>query len=208
MIVKEHTSYKLQLKPNILAEASRNFRENGIRAVKMDDIAKNLGISKRTLYELYTNKEDLLIEVVTNIFTKRSEHLKEFVANSDNTMDTLLEALRIQLEFASSTNASFFTDLHKFPRAMQYLHDYYEGQTQTSDDFFRRGVNEGFFMPAIDYKVYHRIFSGVIGMLSEAPDFQDLNYKDLFINYFCVIVRGICTPKGLEKVDAFMRLHT
>ena len=48
----------------------KSFTECGIRAVKMDDIAKNLGISKRTLYEIYSNKEDVLADVVKYMLDK------------------------------------------------------------------------------------------------------------------------------------------
>ena len=58
--MKEYTTYKLRLKPAILEEAQKCFAHSGIRAVNMDDIAKPLGISKRTVYELYATKEDLV----------------------------------------------------------------------------------------------------------------------------------------------------
>lgn len=56
------TEYREQLKGRILQSAMHEFRTNGIKQVKMDDIARKLGISKRTLYEIYGNKEDLLME--------------------------------------------------------------------------------------------------------------------------------------------------
>ena len=57
---KNISTYKEGLKEKILSTAMAAFYKNGIRAVKMNDIANALSISKRTLYELYKNKEDLL----------------------------------------------------------------------------------------------------------------------------------------------------
>ena len=57
---KNISTYKEALKDKILTTAMTAFARNGIRAVKMDDIANALSISKRTLYEVYRNKEDLL----------------------------------------------------------------------------------------------------------------------------------------------------
>ena len=51
------TEYRRQLRKRILEVASLEFRSKGIRSVKMDDIANSLSISKRTLYEIYENKE-------------------------------------------------------------------------------------------------------------------------------------------------------
>lgn len=56
------TEYRKELKGKILEVALCEFKQKGIRAVKMDDIARMLTISKRTLYEIYPNKEELLLE--------------------------------------------------------------------------------------------------------------------------------------------------
>ena len=57
---KKHSVHKQELRERIVETAMRAFSMQGIRAVKMDDVAKMLGISKRTLYELYENKEYLI----------------------------------------------------------------------------------------------------------------------------------------------------
>ena len=58
------TAYRQELQEHILAAAMEEFRRRGVRAVKMDDIAGKLAISKRTLYEIYENKETLLLEAL------------------------------------------------------------------------------------------------------------------------------------------------
>ena len=55
------STYRQELKVRILQTAMREFKQKGIRDVRMDDIAGILGISKRTLYEIYENKEELLL---------------------------------------------------------------------------------------------------------------------------------------------------
>lgn len=58
------TCYKLELRNRILKAAMTEFLHKGVKSVKMDDIANALAISKRTLYEIYSNKEELLLEAV------------------------------------------------------------------------------------------------------------------------------------------------
>ncbi|WP_306303127.1 TetR/AcrR family transcriptional regulator [Prevotella falsenii] len=70
--------YKKEVKAKILQSATTMFFQNGIRKVKMDDIAAHLKISKRTLYEIYQNKEDLLYEVVVLNDKRGLEKLEEF----------------------------------------------------------------------------------------------------------------------------------
>ena len=56
-----HSTYRKELKSRILHTSMHEFKQKGIRSVRMDDIANSLGISKRTLYEIYANKEELLL---------------------------------------------------------------------------------------------------------------------------------------------------
>lgn len=61
------SQYRNELKFRIIRTAMPLFKQKGIKAVRMDDIANILSISKRTLYEIYNNKEDLLLEGVKTI---------------------------------------------------------------------------------------------------------------------------------------------
>lgn len=57
-----YTEYRKHLKERILTVAMQAFKQHGIRNVRMDDIATTLAISKRTIYETYSNKEELLLD--------------------------------------------------------------------------------------------------------------------------------------------------
>ena len=69
------TAYRENLRNKILNTAMTLFKQRGIKAVRMDDIATEMGISKRTLYEIYSNKEDLLYECVKNDGKTMTERL-------------------------------------------------------------------------------------------------------------------------------------
>ena len=90
--IKNSTAYKIALKEKILEHAMTMFINHGIRAVKMDDIANDLQISKRTLYELYINKEELLYEGIKVSMTRRAEELSKMVSGLDNVMDIIIDA--------------------------------------------------------------------------------------------------------------------
>ena len=71
------SSYRKDLKERILVTSMRAFKERGIRSVRMDDIATTLGISKRTIYEIYSNKEELLLDGIMreDMASKRDSQL-------------------------------------------------------------------------------------------------------------------------------------
>ncbi len=203
----ELSTYKRNLKPSILSEAIKSFREYGIRAVKMDDIAKNLGISKRTLYEVYSNKEEVLVDVVKTLLKEREDRLRNFVSECDNVLDILLEVLRLQIEFSAKTNIDFFKDLSKYPVVDNLIMKFDKEQEKASSDFFNRGVEQGYFRSEVDYKIFHRITSGVMRMLRVDATYADLTYQQLFVNYLSIIIIGVCTEKGHARFDVFLKQY-
>ena len=91
------TPYRQELRERILKAAMSEFFEKGIKAVKMDDIARRLSISKRTVYEIYSNKEELLLEGMKAAEREFDEHMKHF-SEQDNhhVMDILIEFYNYQ----------------------------------------------------------------------------------------------------------------
>ena len=81
----------------------------------MDDIAKNLNISKRTIYEIYSTKEEILLAVLDDILRDRIEYINDYASTHDSAFDVMLEALRMQLNFSITTNMRFFIDLKRYP---------------------------------------------------------------------------------------------
>lgn len=203
--MKEETRYKTGLRPQVIEEALRLFLERGIRAVKMDEIAHNLSISKRTLYELYSNKEDLLIECIMRQLEKRRAEINQLRDTTDDVMDLLTGVLGIQLRYAASTNSVFYKDLTRYPMAEQVLHSYYETEQESSREFLSQGVREGYFINNVDYDVFQKIAGNVMKMVRTSEEFSVLTYRDVFNSYIYLTIRGICTLRGIEKLDNFIK---
>lgn len=85
--------HRLELRHRILRAAMPMFKEKGIKAVRMDDIAQSLAMSKRTLYEIYADKEELLLECIkldTDEFVKR---LQDYALSAENELDVVVTFL-------------------------------------------------------------------------------------------------------------------
>ena len=78
---------KAEQKDRILSYAIENFSRNGIRNVKMDDIASDLGISKRTLYQLFKDKENLLVECFKYSEKRSAKLYSELIKSTDNILE-------------------------------------------------------------------------------------------------------------------------
>ena len=73
----DSTEHKNQVRSKIIDVASDMFLTKGIKTVKMDDVSKELGISKRTLYEFFNNKETLLLYCMKNMKEKENLYRKK-----------------------------------------------------------------------------------------------------------------------------------
>lgn len=87
------TVYRQKLKGRILKVAATLFHQHGIKQVKMDDIASDLKISKRTLYEIYETKEDLLFEVLQRREDMERQQVIEFDKPGTNVINIILRSI-------------------------------------------------------------------------------------------------------------------
>ena len=138
------TEHREALREQILKVATREFTTIGVKSVKMDDIARKLKISKRTLYEIYDNKEQLLLESVARRIHEFDATLERFDSSGEKqVIDILLEFYRLQMEELRDMNPVYYEDLHKYPRVMSFLEQVNKEHKAHCKDFFKRGVLEG-----------------------------------------------------------------
>lgn len=196
------TPYKLELRTKILDVAMNQFKQKGIRNVRMDDIATMLGISKRTLYEIYNNKEQLLYEGVVRDEEMRSAIIHEFSRTAENEMEIIVEVLKMKLRELGQINPLFFSELHKYETVVEYLRQTHQKSNQESLSFFLHGVEGGFFRKHVNYELILQMSNAVMNHVVEEKLYNRVSLQDIFVNYVNVIIRGLCTEKGLEILNA------
>ena len=142
-VIRYNTSYRRSLKQKILTTAASLFAKHGIKAVKMDDISNELSISKRTLYEIYDNKELLLFECVKTRLEESERKTIEAVEKSENVMDLLIRIYRLRMEALRQTHPLFYVELTKYPDVLEYLQSKDEEKRKHNMEFGERGIREG-----------------------------------------------------------------
>lgn len=202
--MRKPTQYRRELKDKIVECAANMFMGNGVRSVKMDDIANQLSISKRTLYEIYNNKEELLYAVVQERHKKEDMEWKELGDNSDNVMDILVGILRMRMEQVNDISPAFYHDLNNYPSVLALISERRKLRMQKSLKFLLRGRQEGFFLADVNYELLGRIIDMVI------YNTLIVSQKGIDIHEFVSIsvlmfIRGICTKKGLMVIDPFLK---
>ena len=195
------TLYRQQLRERIVETAMKAFAAHGIRAVKMDDIARQLGISKRTLYELYENKEAVLFEGVRSYHSKREQRMMALVQCGKSVIDIVLEAYRQRLEELRGTSPLFYDDLKKYPSVLKMLEDNKKRNHQRFVDFLHRGVEEGYFRGDLDYDIVPLMFDAIGRYIMLRELYRQFDLEQVFKSLVFTSLRGICTAMGAKALD-------
>ncbi len=198
-------------KDYIIDRATEMFCSLGIKAVRMDDIAQQIGVSKRTLYELFGDKETLLKLCMYKYFEMREEQLLQHIGDTSNVIEMILTAFDLVITHGAVEHR-MYTNLRRFyPKA-------YDGLTveighrkiEKLKECIRRGVDDGLLDSTIDIDLSVSMLcyslsgivehQGVILPDNVSPD-EALRY--VIVNF----LRGISTVKGLEVIDDFVSKH-
>lgn len=198
------TEYRRELRERILETAIREFTRKGVKGVKMDDMVSLLTISKRTLYEIFSNKEVLLLESLKKISDARNVKLKKLVDNSQNVMDIIIQVFKLRIDELQGVNPTFFKDLIKYPFIVRYFEETRKNKRETMLRFLRRGVDEGYFKPEYNYDLVVEAFEGEEKQIMICNLMQDNSIEDIMLNMTFVTLRGICTSKGIDILDRFI----
>lgn len=201
--IKDLTPYRQSLRDRILDAAMILFAKHGIRAVKMDDVSHALSISKRTLYELYDNKEQVLLEGVKKYRKKRHEEFLQEVERTKDVMDIILYMYRIKMEQFQLVNPNFYSDLARYPNILASIERDHDEQHKQFMDFMQRGISEGYFRSDLNYDLIGRLFEALGRYMMENELYRSYSMEELFRNMIFVTLRGFCTKKGVDKLDTF-----
>lgn len=194
--------YRIDLKDKILKVAMQEFFSKGIRAVKMDDIAKMISISKRTLYEVYADKESLLFAGLKAQEEQFTDTMARFAQEKGhNVIDILVEFYHQHLKYSRNISPVFHADLHKYAKVLAFLKDKRMERESKACDFFEEGVREGYFRKDINYRLAVLVSNKAMQQVMEEQIYRKYDFREIFQSYIFVFIRGLCTEEGQKILD-------
>lgn len=200
-ITRDLTNYRLGLRDKILETAMAAFEKKGVKAVKMDDIATSLSISKRTLYEIYDDKEALLYEGISKLDRLRNDQIQSYASEGHNVMEILKEAYRINSIASRNICPAFYEDIHRYPKVEQYMQDVRAHKREVTLDFMQLGVEQGFFRSDINYNLFLVLCDSVTDTVIKNKLLSTYSMDELYFHFFLVPLRGVCTEEGLRLIE-------
>ena len=197
--------YRNELKERILEYSEKEFYANGVKQVKMDNIANYLSISKRTLYEIYPTKEDLLLECLKKHDTAYESRIEQYIEESNpNAIEIIIFSYKMKLEYFLLLNPLFLDELCKYKRVINYF-DARDKERDTNFEWlFNRGVEEGFFRKDLNPRIISNMFTVSLKEAIDNELYKEFGMEYLFRDIVFTLIRGICTIKGIEAIDQLL----
>ncbi len=195
----------------ILKTALEQFSKHGIKKVKMDDIASTLSISKRTIYELFSDKEQLLFETLKLHNEIIHNEGKQIVRNAAHTLEIILKLYDKYVDIISSINKEFFTDLKKYPEICKKKRHNEEQNDKRFLAWIEEGRKQGWFREDANLEIFSYILRQNLETIFTAKMDSDKNSlskfppRELGRTLIIFYLRGISTPKGEEIIEAYLK---
>ena len=192
----------------LLVKAEELFMRYGIRSVAMDDLARELGVSKKTLYQLVENKEDLIRQIFQSLTSQQMEEIGARRVAADNAVAELVEVVQYMLGQLRRVSASFRYDLEKYyPSLNQELEQLHESFFES---FIREnlewGVQEGLYRPHMDTAVIARMFVNTALQTGHDELFPVHEYAldHLLEQLFLYHIHGVATARGTQYIKQYL----
>jgi AcrR family transcriptional regulator len=200
----------MQINDKIINIACDLFMRYGIRSVTMDEIAAEAGISKRTLYEKFSNKEDLLEKLLGNLWIEHRKMINQIIdANTSclmailNIMKHVTDELKNELTFKS--RECFFYDLKKFyPKIEKKNKDNFDIYRSFMVKHLKKGIEQQTVRENLNLDLVSTLLITQIEGLDNIKAMQQFHPREIFTTAIISFCRGISTEKGLKEIESFI----
>jgi TetR/AcrR family transcriptional regulator, cholesterol catabolism regulator len=198
----------MEAEDKILQKASEMFLQLGVRNVTMDTLAGALGISKRTIYEHFKDKDDLVVQSLRHMIIENNNKLLEIIESTDNVVEAIFLIIKRQELYRNEYPKVFVEDVKK------YFHEVNQSFYACKEDLKKfsvpytildKGVRQGIFRNDLRLELVDSFLHEVITMIHNSERLRIHHPKDtdIFSNILLPYFKGISTRKGLELIDTY-----
>jgi len=200
------------MKCPILTKATEMFLSLGFKSVTMDDIASEMGISKKTIYQRFSTKPELVKQATLELFESISCEIDSIRALKKDPIEELFEIKKIISNHLKNESASSIYQLQKYyPKIHATLK---KKQFEKMDDCLIKNLNEGIklelYRNEINVEAIGRFYFAGLTSLKDVDLFPTNTFdsKDLQNQYLEYHLRGICTSKGILKLEQLLKTNS
>lgn len=191
---------------DIIKKITETFLRYGIKSVTMDDLSRELGISKKTLYQYVSDKEEVVRKVVSLMINGQKCGIDSLLEQKGmNAIDHLFNMTRFITHHLKTMNPALTYDLQKYYASVweEMVAFKQKNIFQYIMDNIRMGIKEGMYRNDINYEIIASAYVSRLEMYSRG-DMQGLekfSFDEIFNTLFIYHVRGISNNKGLKYLE-------
>lgn len=186
---------------DIIQRASLVFMRFGIKSVTLDDLCRELGMSKKTLYKYFEDKNDLIKKTFEFHLENDKQQCLYFNKVGENAVDSLIQLSRYIMATFTEINPAIFYDLKKYyPETWKLMDEHKHGFIHTKiKENVLRGVKEGLYRDNMNEDIIAELYVNSIDVLTNSPSLTG-KYKisDIYKEVIRYQIRGIVSDKGIE----------
>ncbi len=199
-------------KEKILEGTEMLFTKYGIRSVSMDDIARHLSVSKKTLYQHFADKDELVYRMSERYLARTSKNYDQIKTTSGNSVEELSRiSVRMKQDF-ENMNPSMLFDLQKFhPKAWSL---YNQHKTEVISESvvtnISQGIKDGLFRTDLSPNILARLRMAMMesGFNENIFPRDQFNFVEVQSQIFELFVCGMCTEKGRKLYQKYKEVTT
>lgn len=178
--------------------------EKGLKSTTMDTVAAYLGISKRTLYEIFDSKSEMLKEVLGALEQQGQDFVNRTFAEANNVMEAFVTVFKYNRDVMKRVNIDFYRDMDRLYKDKRETYEKNrEERHRKMIKMFHLGVEQGMFRPDVDYNVHSRIMGLQMEGLKRMEELfpPDISLQRVFDSIILGFLRSIASPKGMAVLD-------
>jgi len=201
----------MDIKEHILNEADKLFCTYGIKSITMDDIARHLGISKKTIYVHFKDKNELVMLLIQKILDSQRCVIDDKQETSENAIDEVFKAVTELQGLLSNMNPMFINDMQKYhPEAWKIFQEFRNNKLfETITANLQRGIKEGYYREDIQVDILAKIRIEQVDMVFNPTIFSPNKHSlsavmTALTEHF---VYGVCNIKGHKLINQYKQLN-
>lgn len=190
---------------NILLKVRELYMKYGIKSITMDDVSNELGISKKTLYQYVTDKDDLVGKFIDFEISLRQEEIFKCFKTGFNAIEELFEISIFMNRLMKDQNPTTEHDLKKY-----YPHHYNRTVKSRRERIFsyilqnlKKGKTEGLYRESMNEEIIAKLYLSRIESihLNDLFTVEEFTSKKLFMELLVYHIRGMASEKGIIVLE-------
>jgi AcrR family transcriptional regulator len=199
----------MELENQILTKTRELFFKYGVKSITMDDIANNLGMSKKTIYAAFPDKKALLTQTITDYLRFHKAETQCQCAVAENAVERMLLAAAGGVNFMEKINPIFLYDMKKYFGDVWSIFEEYRNKEIRAEikSCLTQGQEEALIRSELDLNIVVSMHMQHVDMMVDPELFGSINKprSEVIKTILITFLTGICTPKGIKAMNKILK---